>query len=90
MTHGAPTEWEKEKSEGFKRKLGLAMFAAYSIFYLIFVFLCVINPKLVATEVGGLNIAVVYGFALIVIAVIQALVYNFICARKEKADTHNK
>ena len=87
MSQGSPPEREKEKSEDFKQKLGLIMFAAYTIFYLIFVSLCVISPKLVATEIGGLNIAIVYGFALIVIAVIQALVYNMLCARKEKSDT---
>lgn len=90
MSHGPPTEWKKEESEDFKTKLGLIMFFAYTIFYLIFVFLCVLSPKLVATKVGGLNLAIVYGFALIVIAIIQALVYNLICARREKADAHKK
>jgi uncharacterized membrane protein (DUF485 family) len=88
MSHGPPAEWEREKSESFKSKLGLIMFAAYTILYLVFVFLCVLSPKLVATKVGSLNLAITYGFALILIAIIQALVYNFICARKEKLDTH--
>jgi uncharacterized membrane protein (DUF485 family) len=87
MTHGPPTEWKKEKSEDFKSKLGLIMFAAYTTLYLVFVFLCVLSPRLVATKVGNLNLAITYGFVLIVIAIILALVYNFICARKEKSDT---
>jgi len=33
-----------------------------------------------------LNIAIVYGFALIVIAIIQALIYNYICSKREKHD----
>jgi uncharacterized membrane protein (DUF485 family) len=90
MSHGPPAEWEKEKTENYKRKLGLIMFAAYTTFYLIFVFLCVLSPKLVATKVGGLNLAITYGFALIVVAIIQALAYNLICARKEKSVTRKE
>jgi uncharacterized membrane protein (DUF485 family) len=62
------------------------MFAAYAVAYLAFVLLCVLNPKLVATKVGSLNLAITYGFALIVVAIILALVYNFICSRREKSD----
>ncbi len=90
MSHGPPTEWEKDKSEGFKRKLGLIMFAAYTVFYLIFVFLCVLSPQLVATKVGGINLAIAYGFALIIVAIIQALIYNFVCARRERSETHKE
>ena len=86
MSHGPATEWKKEKSEGFKSKLGLIMFAAYAALYLAFVFLCVLSPRLMATKVGGLNLAIAFGFALIVIAIVQALVYNFICSRREKSD----
>ena len=34
--------------------------------------------------VAGLNLAVVYGFGLIVLAMILALIYNWLCTRKEK------
>jgi uncharacterized membrane protein (DUF485 family) len=87
MAHGPATEWKKEKSEGFKSRLGLIMFAIYVPIYLGFVFFCVFDPKGVGASVGSLNIAIVYGFALIVLAIIQALVYNYICSKKEKQDT---
>jgi len=90
MSHGPPSEWKKDKSEGFKTKLGLIMFAAYTVFYLVFVFLCVLSPELVATKVGSLNLAITYGFTLIVVAIIMALVYNLLCASKEKSDTHKE
>jgi uncharacterized membrane protein (DUF485 family) len=32
-----------------------------------------------------LNLAIVYGFALIVIALILALIYNWLCTRHEKS-----
>jgi uncharacterized membrane protein (DUF485 family) len=83
MAHGPATEWVKEKSEGFKTKLGLIMFGIYVPVYLAFVLLCVLNPKLVATDVGKLNLAIVYGFGLIVLAIAQAVVYNILCSRRE-------
>ena len=83
MAHGPATEWEKEKSEDFKTRLGLIMFGIYVPVYLAFVLLCVLNPKLVAMDVGKLNLAIVYGFGLIVLAIIQAVLYNYLCSRKE-------
>jgi uncharacterized membrane protein (DUF485 family) len=86
MAHGPATEWKKEKSEDFKTKLGLIMFAIYVPIYLIFVFICVLSPKSMAINIGSLNLAIVYGFALIILAVIQALIYNNICSKREKLD----
>ena len=86
MAHGPATEWKKEKSEGFKSRLGLIMFAIYVPIYLGFVFFCVFDPKGVGASVGSLNIAIVYGFALIVLAIIQALIYNYLCSRRENRD----
>lgn len=86
MAHGPATEWKKEKSESYKTRLGIIMFAIYVPIYLAFVFLCVLNPKLVAMDVGKLNLAITFGFALIILAIIQALVYNVICSRREKLD----
>ena len=90
MSHGPATEWKKEKSEGFKTKLGLIMFAIYVPIYLAFVFLCVIDPKLVAADVGNLNIAIAFGFGLIILAIIQALIYNIICSKREKMDAEEE
>jgi len=89
MSYGPATEWKVDKNEKFKVKLGLINFAVYTIIYFIFVFLCVLNPKLIAVKVGSLNMAIVYGIGLIILGIVQALVYNFICSRKEKlnADT---
>jgi uncharacterized membrane protein (DUF485 family) len=32
---------------------------------------------------GGLNLAIVYGFGLIVLAIIMGLIYNHLCTKKE-------
>jgi len=84
MEHGPPTEWQEDKSEGFKTKLGIIMVAFFTIIYFAFIILAVTNPQAMANDVGSLNVAVVYGFGIIIIAVIQALIYNFVCSRHEK------
>lgn len=86
MAHGPSSEWKTEKSAKFKTRLGLYMFAAYTIIYFIFIFLCVLIPKSMGIDVGSLNLAIVYGFGLIIIAIIMALVYNKILTKREKAD----
>jgi uncharacterized membrane protein (DUF485 family) len=86
MVHGPATDWKVEKSRGYKAKLGLYMFAAYTVIYFVFVFLCVFDPKLMAVDIGSLNVAIVYGFGIIVLAMIQAIVYNYLCSKQEHKD----
>ena len=86
MEHGPAMEWHEEKSQGFKTKLGLNMYAIFAPVYLAFILICVISPKLMARDVGSLNVAIVFGFGIIILAIIQALIYNFICSKKENMD----
>ena len=74
---------EEDKAESYKTRLGLWMFLFYAIFYAGFVAINVFNPKAMEFSVGSVNLAVVYGFALIIVAVIQALIYNHMCTKKE-------
>jgi uncharacterized membrane protein (DUF485 family) len=89
MEHGPATEWQVEKSQAFKTKLGLIMFAIFTPIYLAFIFICVISPPTMAKDVGSLNVAIVYGFGIIILAIIQAVIYNIICSNKEKHDHVN-
>jgi uncharacterized membrane protein (DUF485 family) len=60
------------------------MFAFYALFYAGFVAINLLSPPTMATiVVAGLNLATVYGMALIFLAMIQALIYNAMCKRKE-------
>ena len=86
MEHGPPTEWQEDKSEGFKTKLGLIMVTFFTIVYFAFIILAVTNPQAMANDVGSLNVAVVYGFGIIILAIIQALIYNFVCSRHERSN----
>ncbi len=76
MGHGPATKWDKDKSIPYKIRLGLWMFLSYFILYGGFIVINVVDPKLMGIDIGSLNLAIVYGFSLIIIALILALVYN--------------
>ena len=85
MDHGPSTEWKEDiKTSRLKAKIGIWMFATYSVIYAAFIIINVIDPKLMGLDIGNLNLAIVYGFGLIVFALILALVYNAICNSIEK------
>ena len=84
MGHGLTTKWGDDKSIPFKIKLGLWMFSFYLLLYGGFIVINVVNPKLMSTDIGSLNLAIVYGFSLIIIALTMALIYNFLSTRSEK------
>jgi len=84
MSHGPATEWKKDHSASFKSKLGIIMFIAYAIIYASFIFINVFNPSLMAKDIGSLNLAITYGFGLIIFALILAAIYNQACSRAEE------
>ena len=80
VVHGA------DEAAAYKRRLGLIMLAIYGVIYIAFIVINVAWPKAMGTiVVGGLNLAIVYGFALIVIAFLLAIAYNWACTRHEKS-----
>ena len=69
----------------YKRRLGAWMFLLYALVYAGFVVINLVRPG--AMEIvlfGGLNLAVVYGFGLIIFALFLALIYSRACGRQEK------
>ncbi|MBE3075849.1 MAG: DUF485 domain-containing protein [Actinobacteria bacterium] len=74
-----------DEAAAYKRRLGLINVAVYGAVYLVFMILNVASPKTMGLIlVGGLNVAIVYGFALIILAFIMAIIYNLACGRHEK------
>ena len=72
----SPTSPERQ----YNVRLGLILFAIYLALYLGFVLINALNAKLMETIVlAGLNLAIVYGMALIVIALVLALIYGTMC-----------
>jgi hypothetical protein len=86
MLHEPAAQSGKDPAAAYKMRLGVWMFIFYSIFYAGFVAINLISPVLMeATVFMGLNLATVYGFALIIVALIQALVYDAMCRGQEYA-----
>ncbi|MEI8130867.1 MAG: hypothetical protein WCG34_00440 [Leptolinea sp.] len=84
MLHKPATPTGKDPAGPYKIRLGIWMFISYSLFYASFVAINLLNPMaMAAIVISGLNLATVYGFALIVVALIEALVYDWLCRRKE-------
>lgn len=82
--HGPSTEWGVDNASDYKSKLGVYMFIIYVIVYAGFIAINVISPKMMGAVVfAGLNLAIVYGFGLIVLAIIMGLIYNHLCTKKE-------
>lgn len=84
MSHGPATDWGEDKAIGFKTKLGLWLFLVYVLVYVGFIWINVASPKTMATIVfAGQNLAVVYGFGLIILAFIMGIIYDVLCTNKE-------
>ncbi len=72
-------------------RLGLQLFAFYALFYLAFVLVNAFAPQWGEWLIwGGLNLAVVWGLALIVLAFLLALVYGLLCADEREMDGQAK
>lgn len=83
MHHGPAAKLGEDNAAPYKTRLGLRMFAIYGVVYAGFVIINAFRPGLMSMDVGGLNLAIVYGFGLIVFAVILALIYHTLCSSAE-------
>ena len=87
--HGPASDWGEDKASDYKARLGIYLFIVYCIVYAGFVAINTFSPKLMGVIVfAGLNLAVVYGFGLIILAIIMGLIYNAMCTAAE--DRMNK
>jgi uncharacterized membrane protein (DUF485 family) len=86
MHQGPATESEPDPATKYKTRLGVWMFLVYCVFYVGFVLTNVLTEgeAMQIIVFAGLNLAVVYGIALIITALIMALIYNFLCTNKER------
>jgi len=84
MLHEPAANVGKDPAFAYKRRLGVILFLIYGAIYAAFVIINIANASLMeAILFSGLNLAVVYGFGLILLALILALAYNRACGRRE-------
>ena len=84
MDHGPSSHWGEDLASGYKTKLGIWMFFAYAVVYGGFIVINSVWPGLMALRVGQLNMAIIYGFGLIILALVMALIYNTLTSRAEE------
>ena len=89
MGHGPAVKLGVDNASEAKSKLGIKMFFVYLVVYVGSVTLATVNPAILEmTMFAGLNLAMVYGFTLIILAIVMGLVYNQMATKLE--DTLNK
>ena len=85
MEHGPPAELGENYAAEYKARLGLFLFAFYGAVYAGFTIINTVSPQTMSERViWGLNLAVVYGFGLIIFAIVLGLIYNALCSRAER------
>ena len=84
MSHGPAVQWEQDNASQIKAKVGVYLFVFYTLIYAIFIVINVASPKSMGIIVlFGLNLACVYGFGLIILAMVMGLIYNQFCTNAE-------
>jgi uncharacterized membrane protein (DUF485 family) len=69
-------------------RLGLLLFAVYCVLYGGFMGLSTFAPAVMKSQpFGGVNLAILYGFGLIVAAMLLAVVYLFLAKQADSADS---
>jgi uncharacterized membrane protein (DUF485 family) len=65
-------------------RIGMLLFGVYLAFYSGFVGLAAFSPETMeATPLAGVNLAIWYGFGLIIAAIVLALIYGVACRKQE-------
>ena len=59
-------------------RIGMVLFFLYLVFYSAFVVINAYVPEIMERTVGGLNLAILYGFSLITVALLMALLYGWL------------
>ncbi len=68
-------------------RIGLRLFTIYLVLYVGFVFLSAFWPGVMEKEpIDGVNLAILYGFALIIAALVLALVYGWMCRNEDAGE----
>lgn len=82
LDHGSsgPEVKEDPVTQARNSRLGLALFFLYAIVYAAFVLVAAFQPDLMRrTPLGGVNLAILCGFGLIVGAFLLSISYGWLC-----------
>jgi uncharacterized membrane protein (DUF485 family) len=77
----APPPDEHPHAIARNARYGMILFVIYVVFYAGFVALAAFSMEAMRKEIGGINVAVIYGMALIGFAFVLALIYMALIGR---------
>ena len=81
-----PPRHRSQNAWDYNARVGLVLFAVYLALYGGFIYLSAFRREVMARpSVGGVNLAIVYGFGLIAAAFVLAVVYMFLCRPEPEA-----
>lgn len=84
MLHEPASEKENDQAASRKAKLGVKLFFVYTFIYAGFVVIGLSKPEWMGMELlAGQNVAIIYGFTLIILAIIMGFIYNYFCSKLE-------
>lgn len=84
MLHEPAVDLGEDYASKRKTRLGLVLFLVYAFVYASFVFIGLVYTDLLGTKlIGGVNLAVIYGIGLIVLAGVMGFIYNLACSAME-------
>lgn len=84
MLHGPAAELGVDHASKKKSRLGLILFTVYALIYAVFVLIGVLYTDFLGVKaLGNVNLAVVYGLGLIILAAVMGFIYNLVCSRME-------
>lgn len=84
MHHTPAPQTDKDAASAYKSRIGLILFAIYGLVYAGFVVINTFDPATMGQiVVANLTLAIVYGFGLIILAIVMGLIYNLMCSRAE-------
>ena len=82
--NNAPRDDDHPQISARNARYGLVLFFIYLILYGGFMGLSAFEPQLMSkTPFGGVNLAIIYGFGLIVAALVLAVIYMVLCRTRE-------
>jgi uncharacterized membrane protein (DUF485 family) len=90
MIHKSAVVKETDNAAAKKAKLGVILFIVYTLVYSGFVLIGLTKPEWMGLQLlGDMNMAIIYGFGLIALAIVMGFIYNFFCTRMENKMNKN-
>ncbi len=84
MLHEPAVELGVDLASKKKSRLGIILFLVYAAVYTGYAYIGVAHTELLSVKaIGNVNLSIVYGFGIILLAIVMGFVYSLICTKME-------